>query len=101
MILNLFTFNQYWDEVCLLDHTLWMTTPEHSIPKGRRLTLTDMGVADVAGGLLVVEGLTLLTVTTHRVVATVVTHPAAHPPRQLEDGRVKVTPVGVVVTFTH
>lgn len=63
-------------------------------------TFTDIGVSDVPLGVLVVKWLALLTVASHCVVLTVVTHPSAGVPSGQVHRHVKVARAGVFVAVT-
>ena len=64
------------------------------------LTNTDLWVPDIFESVLVVEGFAHLTVASHGVVLTVVTHSSAHISRGLIHGHVEVARAGVAVTVT-
>lgn len=60
-------------------------------------TFTEIGVSDIPLGVLVVERFALLTVASHGVVLTVVTHSPADVPSGQENRHVKVTGAGMFV----
>lgn len=62
-----------------------------------RPTFANRGVADASVGLLVEEGRTPLTVSSHGVMQTVVAHTAADVARRQEHRHVKVATAGVAV----
>lgn len=64
------------------------TSPTHDIS---RRTFAEVGVSDVSLGVLVVERFALLTVASHGVVLTVITHSAADVPSGQENRHVEVT----------
>jgi len=65
----------------------------------RSLTLADVGVPEVAVGVLVVEGGALLAPPARRVVAAVVAHAAADVARRHVHGEVEVARRGVLVAL--
>lgn len=65
-----------------------------------KLTYADQGVPDVLDGVFVVERFARLTVASHRVVLTLVTHPSAHVARGQIHRHVEVTQGGVAVAVT-
>lgn len=64
-----------------------------------RLTLADVGVAQVPVGVLVVEGGALLALPPDGVVLAVVAHAAAHVARRHVHGQVEVARRGVLVAL--
>lgn len=64
-----------------------------------RLTLADVGVAQVPVGVLVEEGAALLALPPDGVVLAVVAHAAAHVARRHVHGQVEVARRGVVVAL--
>ena len=63
------------------------------------LTLAHPGVGYVVGRIPVVERFTFAAVSSHSIVLALVTYTTAHAISELIHRRVKMTSVGVVVTF--